>query len=667
MSCCQKKEIMKKAINTVRLLAADGVQKANSGHPGMPMGAADYAFTLWAKFLRFDPQRPDWLGRDRFVLSAGHGSMLIYSLLHLFGYDLTLDDLKQFRQLGSKTPGHPEHGHTAGVEVTTGPLASGLASAVGMAIGLKQLAARIGAPADLFKHQKVYVVSGDGCIMEGTSHEACSLAGHLKLNNLILFYDDNKITIEGSTSLAMSEDVGKRFEAYGWNVLKINGQCPKQIAAALTLANSCTQDKPTVIIGATTIGYGAPTLAGSQKSHGAPLGEEELKGAKKALGFDPEKSFFVDDDVRAFLADIIADKKAAAAAWDQEFNAWLASAPAESKALYEAIMNKAIPADLEAKLMAAVPEKDVASRASSGAMLQVVAKEVPAVVGGSADLAPSNNTYLKGLGDFSAEDRAGRNFHFGIRELAMGLICNGLALTYAIPFSATFMVFSDYMKPAIRLAAIQKLHQVYVFTHDSYAVGEDGATHEPIEQLAMFRSLPGVTLLRPAESHEVAQAWAYAVRADHPVILSLTRQALPNLPADVVAKMDITKGAYVVFSDEGFEVILIGSGSELDHAVKAAELLRAQGKKVRVVSMPSWDLFDAQSAEYRESVLPKTCAKRVSIEAACTMGWSKYIGADGLAIGLDHFGESAPYKQLAQKYGFTADAVAAKVAEYLKG
>ncbi|MBO4618649.1 MAG: transketolase, partial [Victivallales bacterium] len=608
---------------------------------------------------------PDWLGRDRFVLSAGHGSMLIYSLLHLFGYDLTLDDLKQFRQLGSKTPGHPEYGHTAGVEVTTGPLASGLASAVGMAIGLKQLAARIGAPADLFKHQKVYVVSGDGCIMEGTSHEACSLAGHLKLNNLILFYDDNKITIEGSTSLAMSEDVGKRFEAYGWNVIKINGQCPKQIAAALTLANSCTQDKPTIIIGTTTIGYGAPTLAGSQKSHGAPLGEEELKGAKKALGFDPEKSFFVDDDVRAFLADIIADKKAAAAAWDQEFNAWLASAPAESKALYEAIMNKAIPADLEAKLMAAVPEKDVASRASSGAMLQVVAKEVPAVVGGSADLAPSNNTYLKGLGDFSAEDRAGRNFHFGIRELAMGLICNGLALTYAIPFSATFMVFSDYMKPAIRLAAIQKLHQVYVFTHDSYAVGEDGATHEPIEQLAMFRSLPGVTLLRPAESHEVAQAWAYAVRADHPVILSLTRQALPNLPADVVAKMDVSKGAYVVSCDEGFEVILIGSGSELDHAVKAAELLRAQGKKVRVVSMPSWDLFDAQSAEYRESVLPKAVAKRVSIEAACTMGWTKYIGADGLAIGLDHFGESAPYKQLAQKYGFTADAVAAKVAEYL--
>lgn len=584
MACCKFKAIVKKAINTVRLLSADGVQKANSGHPGMPMGSADYAFTLWSKFLRFDPQRPDWIGRDRFVLSAGHGSMLLYSLLHLFGYDVTIEDLKQFRQLGSKTPGHPEYGHTPGVEVTTGPLASGLASAVGMAIGLKQLVARIGAPQELFKNQKVYVVSGDGCIMEGTSHEACSLAGHLKLDNLILFYDSNKITIEGSTSLAMSEDVGARFEAYGWNVLKINGQCPRQIEAAVTLAQSC-KDKPTIIIGETTIGFGSPHLAGTAKSHGAPLGEDELKATKAALGFDPEQSFVVPEDVRGFLSDRIAEKKADAAEWDAQFDAWKSSSP-DGAALLEAILGKEIPADLEARLLAAVPEKDVATRASSGAMIQVVAKAVPAVVGGSADLAPSNNTYMKEMGDFTAEDRAGRNFHFGVRELGMGLVCNGLALTYAIPFSATFMVFSDYMKPAIRLAAIQKLHQVYVFTHDSYAVGEDGATHEPIEQLAMFRSLPGVTLLRPAESHEVALAWAYAVRADHPVILSLTRQALPNLPAEVVARMDVAKGAYVVSSDEDFEAILIGSGSELAACVKAAEALRAQGRKLRVVSMP---------------------------------------------------------------------------------
>lgn len=663
MACCKFKAIVKKAINTVRLLSADGVQKANSGHPGMPMGSADYAFTLWSKFLRFDPQRPDWIGRDRFVLSAGHGSMLLYSLLHLFGYDVTIEDLKQFRQLGSKTPGHPEYGHTPGVEVTTGPLASGLASAVGMAIGLKQLVARIGAPQELFKNQKVYVVSGDGCIMEGTSHEACSLAGHLKLDNLILFYDSNKITIEGSTSLAMSEDVGARFEAYGWNVLKINGQCPRQIEAAVTLAQSC-KDKPTIIIGETTIGFGSPHLAGTAKSHGAPLGEDELKATKAALGFDPEQSFVVPEDVRGFLSDRIAEKKADAAEWDAQFDAWKSSSP-DGAALLEAILRKEIPADLEARLLAAVPEKDVATRASSGAMIQVVAKAVPAVVGGSADLAPSNNTYMKEMGDFTAEDRAGRNFHFGVRELGMGLVCNGLALTYAIPFSATFMVFSDYMKPAIRLAAIQKLHQVYVFTHDSYAVGEDGATHEPIEQLAMFRSLPGVTLLRPAESHEVALAWAYAVRADHPVILSLTRQALPNLPAEVVARMDVAKGAYVVSSDEDFEAILIGSGSELAACVKAAEVLRAQGRKLRVVSMPSWDLFEAQGAEYKESVLPKACRKRVAVEAACTMGWSKYVGDEGMVIGLDHFGESAPYKALADKYGFTPEKVTAAVAEYL--
>lgn len=663
MACCKFKAIVKKTINTVRLLSADGVQKANSGHPGMPMGSADYAFTLWSKFLRFDPQRPDWIGRDRFVLSAGHGSMLLYSLLHLFGYDVTIEDLKQFRQLGSKTPGHPEYGHTPGVEVTTGPLASGLASAVGMAIGLKQLVARIGAPQELFKNQKVYVVSGDGCIMEGTSHEACSLAGHLKLDNLILFYDSNKITIEGSTSLAMSEDVGARFEAYGWNVLKINGQCPRQIEAAVTLAQSC-KDKPTIIIGETTIGFGSPHLAGTAKSHGAPLGEDELKATKAALGFDPEQSFVVPEDVRGFLSDRIAEKKADAAEWDAQFDAWKSSSP-DGAALLEAILRKEIPADLEARLLAAVPEKDVATRASSGAMIQVVAKAVPAVVGGSADLAPSNNTYMKEMGDFTAEDRAGRNFHFGVRELGMGLVCNGLALTYAIPFSATFMVFSDYMKPAIRLAAIQKLHQVYVFTHDSYAVGEDGATHEPIEQLAMFRSLPGVTLLRPAESHEVALAWAYAVRADHPVILSLTRQALPNLPAEVVARMDVAKGAYVVSSDEDFEAILIGSGSELAACVKAAEALRAQGRKLRVVSMPSWDLFEAQGAEYKESVLPKACRKRVAVEAACTMGWSKYVGDEGMVIGLDHFGESAPYKALADKYGFTPEKVTAAVAEYL--
>ena len=370
-------------------------------------------------------------------------------------------------------------------------------------------------------------------------------------------------------------------------------------------------------------------------------------------------------EVREFCQARVAEKQAEAAQWDQAFQAWQEGCP-EGKALLDAILTKAMPADLEQQLLAAVPQKDVASRASSGAMLQAISKLVPAVVGGSADLAPSNNTYMKEAGDFSAEDRAGRNFHFGVRELAMGLVCNGLALTYALPYSATFMVFSDYMKPAIRLAAIQKLHQVYVFTHDSYAVGEDGATHEPIEQLAMFRSLPGITLLRPAESHEVALAWAYALRADHPVILSLTRQALPNLPQEVVEKMAVDKGAYVVSSDEDFQAILIGSGSELAAVCAAAQALRAQGVKLRVVSMPSWDLFEAQSAEYQESVLPSACRKRVAVEAACTMGWSKYVGDEGMVIGLDHFGESAPYKVLADKYGFTPEKVTAAVADYLK-
>ena len=394
MSCeCKDKATFKKAINTVRLLAADGVQKANSGHPGMPMGSADVAFTLWAKFLRFDPKRPDWLGRDRFVLSAGHGSMLIYSLLHLFGYDVSIEDLKQFRQLGSKTPGHPEHGHTPGVEVTTGPLGSGLASAVGMAITLKQFVARTGAPASLFDQQKVYVISGDGCIMEGTTHEACALAGHLKLNNLVLFYDDNKISIEGSTSIAMSEDVGARYAAYGWNVLRVNGQCPKQIMAATTLANAC-KDKPTIIICTTTIGYGAPKLAGTAASHGAPLGEEELAAAKANLGFDPAQSFVVPDDVRALCDKLIAEKQAAAAKWDADFEAWKATAPAESVALMNALLNPAIPADLEAKLLAAIPEKDDATRSSSGKVMQAIAAEIPGFVGGSADLAPSNTTYL---------------------------------------------------------------------------------------------------------------------------------------------------------------------------------------------------------------------------------------------------------------------------------
>ncbi len=664
MSCKAKQETFKKAIDTVRLLSADGVQKANSGHPGMPMGCADYAFTLWSEFLRFDPKDPEWYGRDRFVLSAGHGSMLLYSLLHLFGFGLEMEDLQQFRQWGSKTPGHPEFGHTAGVDVTTGPLASGLASGVGMAIGLKQFAARMDNSC-LF-NQKVYVLSGDGCMMEGTSHEACAIAGHQKLDNLILFYDDNSITIEGSTSLAMSEDVGARFAAYGWNVLRINGHCVEQIKAALTLAHAC-KDKPTIIIGKTTIGYGSPKLAGSSDSHGAPLGVEELAASKTALGFDPTKSFFVPDEVRQLCDQVIAEKQAAAACWNQKLEAFKAAAPQETVVLMDALLKRSVPANILDELLKVVPEKATATRNSGGEIMQKVAELVPSLTGGSADLNPSTKTYLKGLGDFTPENRAGRNIRFGVREMGMGLASNGLALNgSAIPFCATFMVFSDYMKPALRLAAIQNLHEIFVFTHDSIFVGEDGPTHQPIEQLAMFRSIPGMTVIRPADSFETAHAWAAALQADGPVIICLTRQTLPNLPPEVVSRMALAKGAYVVSCEEDFEMILIGTGSELSCAMGAAEILRQEGRKVRVVSMPSWELFEKQSAEYKESVLPSSCCKRIVVEAGHPIGWERYVGKKGLILGINHFGASGPFEKLAQEYGFTAEGVAEHARYFLK-
>ena len=651
---CECPKTFEKAINTVRLLAADGVQKANSGHPGMPMGCADFAFTLWSKYMRFNPGNPDWMGRDRFVLSAGHGSMLIYSLLHLFDFDMSIDDLKQFRQWGSKTPGHPEHGHTAGVEVTTGPLASGLASAVGIAIGLKQFNARIHG-GDTF-NQKVYTMSGDGCMMEGTSHEACAIAGHQKLDNLVLFYDSNSITIEGSTSLAFSEDVGKRFDAYGWNVIKIDGQNVPEINAALTLAQH-SKGKPTIIIGTTTIGKGAPHLAGTAKSHGAPLGEEELAATKIAFGFDPKKSFFVPDDVRALCKELIAQKKADAAAWDKKFEAFKASAPAADISLMNDLLNRTVPANIKDILMKAVPQKETATRNSGGEIMQTIAAQVPALVGGSADLNPSTKTYLKEVGDFTPENRSGRNIHYGIRELAMGMISNGLALTNTIPFNSTFMVFSDYMKPALRLAALQQLKEIYVFTHDSIFVGEDGPTHQPIEQLAMFRSIPGLTTFRPAESNEVAQAWAAALQHQGPSVICLSRQTLPNMSADIVAKMDVAKGAYIVSSDADFDTIMIATGSELSISIEAADKLRKEGHKIRVISMPSWECFERQTAAYKESVIPAAITRRVSVEAGTTFGWAKYVGLNGISLGIDHFGSSAPYKKLAEEFGFNTEAV----------
>jgi transketolase len=653
---------VKKAINTVRLLSADGVEKANSGHPGMPMGGADFAFVLWNKYLRHDPSQPKWIGRDRFVLSTGHGSMLIYSLLHLFDYGLTTDDLKNFRQLGSKTPGHPEFGHTAGVDVTTGPLGSGFASGIGMAMAAKSLGAKMEAEA-LFD-QRIFTIVGDGCMMEGATSEAASLAGHLKLDNVVAYYDDNSITIEGSTELAFTENVGDRFKAYGWNVMTVDGHDVGQIESALETAIAQT-DAPTLIIGKTLIGKGAPNKEGSAKAHGEPLGADELAATKVNLGFSPDESFVVPTDVRELCDARVSELAAEAKVWDAKLAEFKAANP-EKAELLSALFSKTIPTDLQAVLMAEIPEKDVATRASAGVFLQKVSELVPSLIGGAADLAPSTKTDVKAESSFQAGNYAGRNLHFGVRELAMGMIGNGMALYGAsIPYTSTFFVFSDYMKPAIRLAAIQKLHHVFVFTHDSIYVGEDGPTHQPIEQLAMLRSIPGMTVLRPAESTECAQAWTAAANADGPVALVLTRQNLTTFDAERQAIADVAKGAYVISDDAGYDVMLIATGSEVNLAIESADILRQSGTKVRVVSMPSWELFEAQSAEYKESVIPSASKTRVTIEAGTTFGWERYAGTDGLTIGIDTFGASGPAKEVADHFGLVPNKVADTIKSYL--
>lgn len=653
---------MKLAADTIRLLSADAIQKAKSGHPGMPMGCADFAFALWQNHLRHNPKNPNWLGRDRFVLSAGHGSMLLYSLLHLYGCGVSLDDLKNFRQWGSITPGHPEYGVTPGVDVSTGPLGSGFAAAVGLSFAKKHFAAATGLDGTDLMNGRIWVISGDGCMMEGTTHEAASLAGTQQLDDLIVFYDSNRISIEGETSLAFTENTAKRFEAYAWRVIDCaDANDPEQVEAALCKAE-ISDGRPTLIVGHTKIGYGAPTREGKAKSHGEPLGEEELAGAKKNLGFDPEQSFVVPAEVAEMTAKRAAELEQEAAVWDAEFQTFLEANPDRAERISD-MLTKAAPDDLEKQLLAAiVTDKPQATRASSGAVLQQLSALVPALIGGSADLGPSNKTVIRESGSFAPDDREGRNIHFGVRELAMSMISNGMALFgTALPYCATFFVFSDYMKPGIRLAAMMKLPVIYVLTHDSFYVGEDGPTHEPVEQLPMLRSTPDLTVIRPADAHETALAWAYAVRSLRPTALLLTRQDLPPFDAETAAKIDIAKGAYVISDDDGFEYLLIATGSEVPLALAAAALLRADGKKVRVVSMPSCELFLRQPAEYRDAVLPPACRKRVSIEAASTFGWDRFTTDSGLRIGLDHFGASAPYKVLAEKFGFTPDAVAEKI------
>ncbi len=657
------KEIERMAVDTIRLLAADGVQKANSGHPGMPMGMADTAFVLWTRFLRHDPAAPGWPDRDRFVLSAGHGSMLLYSLLHICGYDLSLDDLKSFRQWGSRTAGHPEYGHAPGIETTTGPLGQGFANAVGMAIAERMMAARFNTEKFPLIDHRTYAIAGDGCMMEGVTAEAASLAGHLGLGKLIVLYDDNGITIEGKTELAFSEDVGARFKAYGWRVVAVDGHNRTQVGAAIARARK-NADRPNLIICRTHIAYGAPTKQDTHEAHGAPLGEDEIRAIKQACGLPPEQQFYVPEEVRGFFKRLGRKLGRDRQAWDAMYAAYKAEEPAKAEA-FERFLARDVPADIEAALPVFEVGKGIATRASSGMVLNAVAPSVPCLVGGSADLAPSNNTYIKGGGDIRRGEFSGRNFHFGVREHAMGAVMNGLALHGGFrPYGGTFLVFSDYMRPPIRLAAMMGLPAVYVFTHDSIFVGEDGPTHQPIEQIAALRAIPNLDVVRPAEAGETACAWLHALRRpDGPTALCLTRQNLPTLDrAKYAPAQGLFKGAYVLSDDPApWDWILMASGSELHLCLEAAEILRREGARIRVVSMPCWELFLRQDAAYQASVFPAG-ARCAAVETGIRMGWERFAGKDGVYLTIERFGASAPFKKLAEEFGFTAQNLVAELA-----
>ena len=652
------------AADTIRTLTLDAVEKAKSGHPGLPMGCADFAIVLWTKFLNIDPTAPHWPNRDRFVLSAGHGSMLVYSLLHLSGFPkMTLDQLKQFRQLHSLTPGHPESHETEGVEVTTGPLGQGTGNSVGLAIGQKFTAATFNTPETAVSDHKVYAIVSDGDLQEGISHEAASLAGHLGLDNLIWFYDDNSVSIEGKTSLSYSDDVPSRFKGYHWHVINIDGNDYAQIEAALTEAQTVV-GKPTIIIGKTVIGKGSPKMQGTPKAHSDAFGPEEVAATKKNLGWDPEQFFFVPEKVKDLFAQRRQQWSAKRAEWQGKIDA-LAKTDAARVQLFNDFLAKKLPADLADKLPKFEAGKPQATRNAGGEILKALFGAVPNLLGGSADLAPSTKTWIKEYGSFLKESYGGRNLHFGIREHAMGAIVAGLGYYGGlIPFGSTFFVFTDYMRPPIRLSALSKLQGIYVFTHDSIFVGEDGPTHEPVEHLATLRAIPDVSVIRPADANETTQAWLAAVeRQDGPTILTLTRQNLPVYDrTETGCASGLRKGGYVFWENKKGatpEIILIGSGSELEQAFGAGKKLAEEGKAVRVVSLPSWDLFEKQSAEYRESVLPKAVKKRVAVEAGVKLGWEKYIGDEGKFVGVEKFGASAPATELAKVYGLTIENVLA--------
>ena len=647
-------------INTIRTLAMDGVQQANSGHPGTPMALAPVAYVLWDRFLRHNPRNPHWPNRDRFVLSAGHASMLVYSMLHLSGYDLPLEELKRFRQWGSKTPGHPEYGLTPGVETTTGPLGQGVANSVGMAIAERWLAAHFNRPGHEIVNHRVYAIAGDGCMMEGVSQEAASLAGHLRLSNLTWIYDNNHITIEGNTALAFSDDVAARFTSYHWNVLRVGDANDTDLLDRALQTALKETERPSLIIVDSHIAWGAPNKQDTSAAHGEPLGDEEIRLTKERYGWPPEAKFLVPDETRAYTDRSVDRGSKAEEAWNATFAAYKAAHPALAEE-WERMQSGELPDGWDLDIPTFPPdEKGVAGRDASQKVLNAIAPRVPWLIGGAADLAPSTKTRMAEGGDFQAGSYEGRNFHFGIREHAMGAILNGMTLSKVRAYGSGFLIFSDYMRAPIRLSSLMEIPVMYIFTHDSIGVGEDGPTHQPIEQVVSLRAIPQLLVIRPADGNEVAEAWRIMMSSTHhPIALILSRQPLPTVDrTKYTPAAGLRQGAYVLGDSDGTpEVIFMGTGSELQLCVAAHEQLKAEGIKSRVVSMPCWELFERQPEEYRESVLPAAVRARVAVEAGTSLGWRRYTGIDGRIIARRDFGASAPLKELLKQFGFTVEKV----------
>jgi len=649
-------------INTIRTLSMDAVQKANSGHPGTPMALAPVAYLLWDRFIRHNPANPEWPNRDRFILSAGHASMLLYSTLHLLGYDISLDDIKNFRQLHSKCAGHPEYGLAPGIETTTGPLGQGVANSVGFAIAQRWLASYFNRPDFEIIDYNIFAIPGDGCMMEGISSEAASLAGHLGLSNLIWIYDNNHITIEGNTELAFSEDVATRFEAYHWNVNRVSDVNDLDLLEQTINSAIKEKNRPSLIIVDSHIAYGSPTKQDTSGAHGEPLGEDEIRATKENYGWDPDRKFYIPDEVESFRKTTTDRGRRIEAKWDELFNVY-AKSYSDLANQFQMMQNHELPESWDQELKEyPADEKGIAGRQASGEVLNIIANSVPWLMGGSADLAPSTKTYIKESSNFDKSNYSGRNFHFGIREHAMGAIINGMSLSKIRPYGATFLVFADYVRPAIRLSAIMGQPVIYIFTHDSISIGEDGPTHQPVEQIASLRAIPNIDVFRPADANEVVAMWKHVMKLNNrPAALILTRQAIPTIDREKYASADgALKGAYVLADCDGEpEIIIIGTGSEVQLCISAHEILKKDGIKSRVVSMPCWRLFERQDPDYWKEVLPRSVSARIAVEAGSSYGWRRYVGkhGDGDVLGVRDFGASAPISDILKEYGITVDRI----------